>query len=31
MAGANIEVADGRTAASEDILPLTAEGLTFEA
>ena len=31
MAGANIEVADRRPAASEDILPLTAEGLTFEA
>ena len=31
MAGANIEVADGRPAAPEDILPLTVEGLTFEA
>ena len=31
MAGVNIEVADRRPAASEDILPLTAEGLTFEA
>ena len=31
MAGANIEVADRRPAAPEDILPLTAEGLTFEA
>ena len=29
--GANIEVADGRPAAPEDILPLTVEGLTFEA
>ena len=31
MAGSNIEVADGRTAAPEDILPLTVERLTFEA
>ena len=31
MAGVNIEVTDGRPAAPEDILPLTAEGLTFEA
>ena len=31
MAGANIEVADGRPAAPEDILPLMAEELTFEA
>ena len=31
MAGANIKVADGRPAASEDILPLMAEELTFEA
>ena len=31
MAGVNIDGADRRPAASEDILPLTAEGLTFEA
>ena len=31
MAGANIEVADRRPVAPEDILPLTVEGLTFEA
>ena len=31
MAAANIEVADGRPVAPEDILPLTVEGLTFEA
>ena len=31
MAGANIEVADQRLVAPEDILPLTVEGLTFEA
>jgi tungstate transport system ATP-binding protein len=31
VAGVNLEVADRRPAASEDILPLTAEGLTFEA
>mgnify|MGYP003323650801 FL=1 len=31
MAAANIEVAVGRPVAPEDILPLTVEGLTFEA
>jgi len=31
VAGANIEVADQRLVAPEDILPLTVEGLTFEA
>ena len=30
-AAANIKVADGRPVAPEDILPLTVEGLTFEA
>ena len=31
MAGANIEVADRRPVVADDILPLTVEGLTFEA
>jgi len=31
VAAANIEVVDGRPVAPEDILPLTVEGLTFEA
>jgi tungstate transport system ATP-binding protein len=31
VAGANIEIADRRPEAPEDILPLTVEGLTFEA
>ena len=30
MAVANIEVANGRPVASEDILPLTVEGLAYE-